>query len=304
MAMLPRARVVAGSPCGTSMLRPSTAPRWKITTSTFDRAARDCASARADEEARRRAAAAPRARARRPSRTSAACDRCMRHLLWNSGEPSTSAASLSTSVSLATRSSAVVPRDLRALELRGQHGARLRRRRAVQHRREQPVEHLRPAARGRAPATSASRSTRAPRNAVVRRAPARSSCAPSSAPGVHPRLGRGRGSRWAAAPRRAAARAADLARQRRPPPAGRRRRRGRAASRRPSSARTALTTTSNGVLILAPIRLARPELGRRDDRRHHRANVAVGLAEGRGHALHQRRRRLVAHEAAGQLGRR
>jgi hypothetical protein len=55
-------------------------------------------------------------------------------------------------------------------------------------------------------------------------------------------------------------------------------------------------------LDLGAVGLARPELGRGDERRHHRANVAVGRAERRRHAVHERRRRLVAHEVPGQLG--
>ena len=56
-------------------------------------------------------------------------------------------------------------------------------------------------------------------------------------------------------------------------------------------------------LDLGAVGVRRPELGRRDDRRQDRADVAVGSPERRGGALDQGRGRIVAHEAAGELGR-
>ena len=66
-------------------------------------------------------------------------------------------------------------------------------------------------------------------------------------------------------------------------------------------ARTALTTNSSGVLTFAARAAGAGELRRGDDRRHDRADVAVRPAEGVGRAVHERRRRLVGHEAPRQL---
>ena len=56
-------------------------------------------------------------------------------------------------------------------------------------------------------------------------------------------------------------------------------------------------------LDLGAARLGGEELGRGEDRAHDLAQIALGPREGRRGACDQRRRRLVGHESAGELGR-
>ena len=89
-------RVVARSPNGTTMLRPSAAPRWKIATSTLRRVPPAAAVAR------HQAGANPRLRNARPPLRSRTRREIIGYLRWNSGEPSASAAIVATSVPLAS----------------------------------------------------------------------------------------------------------------------------------------------------------------------------------------------------------
>ena len=101
MAMLGRATRYAASPKGTTMPRPSAAPRRNTPTRTRRPRGSLAAAARrrkrgADPKATA-ASAAPRRNDRRLDERGAAEVRCT-HRRWNSGEPSTSAATFSTSV--------------------------------------------------------------------------------------------------------------------------------------------------------------------------------------------------------------
>ena len=78
---------------------------------------------------------------------------------------------------------------------------------------------------------------------------------------------------------------------------------GRASCTSAPVARSALTTNSNGVLTFARYASGDEEFGRGQDRPHHLAQIAVGVAEPRRGAIDERRRRRVADEAARQLGR-
>ena len=66
-------------------------------------------------------------------------------------------------------------------------------------------------------------------------------------------------------------------------------------------ARTALTTNSSGVFTFAARLAGAWNSARRHDRAHDRADVAVRLAEDLRGALDESRRRLVGHEASGEL---
>ena len=191
-----RARVVGRRRrAARTMLRPSTAPRWKIATSTLPR--RLGGPGGADQEARRRRQ--PRPGRRRRASGARVASRASSPLELRRAEDQRGQLG-----HVGVRRAAVVgaePRDLRAAELGGQHGARAARwpRRGA----------ARPAgARARRPAVPVGAGRRArPRPRARRARGPRSSASAkfiraSSAPGIHPRLGAGRDSRWAAAPRR------------------------------------------------------------------------------------------------------
>src|SRR5688572_1136013 len=120
------------------MLSPSTAPRWKSTTSTFERAARDWANAVRTTK-----------RGATPSATSASAPpftndrRVHRCIALSPLELRRAEHERRQLLDVGVAGHAIVARgarDLRALELRREDGARLRRGGALQHHGQHPVQ--------------------------------------------------------------------------------------------------------------------------------------------------------------------